>query len=170
MQPNCGFIPIKIFNLSNVEHVIQKNTVAAMLEPVEADMIEPCQNINAVGSTETNAENTPMPDHIQTVYDSNINELSENQKVQFKELLLTFQNSFSKSATDIGRTELIEHSIDIGQAHPIKQRPRRVPLAKILEAEAEIAKMAEQGIIESSTSPWCSPVVILRKKDDSIRF
>jgi hypothetical protein len=30
--------------------------------------------------------------------------------------------------------------------------------------------MAEQGIIEPSTSPWCSPVVILRKKDSSIRF
>ncbi|CAG2216574.1 unnamed protein product [Mytilus edulis] len=81
VQPNSGFIPIKILNLSNVEHVIQKNTVAAMLEPVEADMIEPCQNINAVGSTETNAENIPKPDHIQTVYGSNINELSENQKV-----------------------------------------------------------------------------------------
>ncbi|CAC5421299.1 unnamed protein product [Mytilus coruscus] len=111
-----------------------------------------------------------MPDHIQTVYDNYINELSENQKVQFKELLLKFQVSFFKSATDIGRTELIEHTIDTGQAHPIKQRPRRVPLAKILEAEAEMAKMAEQGIIEPSTSPWCSPVVILRKKDDSIRF
>ncbi|CAC5416680.1 unnamed protein product [Mytilus coruscus] len=152
VQPNCGFIPIKILNLSNVEHVIQKNTVAAMLEPVEADMIEPCQNINAVGSTETNGENIPMPNHIQTVYDSNINELSENQKVQFKELLLKFQDSFSKSATDIGRTELIEHTIDIGQAHPIKQRPRRVLLAKILEADAEIAKMAEQGIIEPSSN------------------
>ncbi|VDI28946.1 Hypothetical predicted protein [Mytilus galloprovincialis] len=161
VQPNSGFIPIKIFNLSNVEHVIQKNTVAAMLEPVEADMIEPCQNINAVGSTETNAENIPMPDHIQTVYDSNINELSENQKVQFKELLLKFQNSFSKSATDIGRTELIEHSIDIRQAHPIKQRPRRVPLAKILEAE--IAKMAEQvgkNVVVAYIDTWYPGQVI----------
>jgi hypothetical protein len=52
----------------------------------------------------------------------------------------------------------------------VKQHPRRVPLSKIQEAEAEIEKMAEQGIIEPSTSPWCSPVVILRKKDSSIRF
>ncbi|CAC5362440.1 unnamed protein product [Mytilus coruscus] len=73
---------------------------------------------------------------------------------KIKELLLKFQDSFSKSATDIGRTELIEHTIGTGQAHLIKPRPRRVPLAKIQEAEAEIAKMAEQGIIEPSTSPW----------------
>jgi hypothetical protein len=48
---------------------------------------------------------------------------------------------------------------DTGQALPVKQHPRRVPLSKIQEAEAEIEKMAEQGIIEP-TSPWCSPVVI----------
>jgi hypothetical protein len=52
----------------------------------------------------------------------------------------------------------------------MKQHPRRVPLSKIQETEVEIEKMAEQGIIEPSTSPWCSPVVILRKKDSSIRF
>ena len=107
----------------------------------------------------------------QNFVDNNINELAENQKVSFKNLLLLkFQESFSKSSTDIGRTEMIEHTIDTGQALPVKQHPRRVPLSKIQEAEAEIEKMAEQGIIEPSTSPWCSPVIILRKKDSSIRF
>jgi hypothetical protein len=56
---------------------------------------------------------------------------------------------------------MIEHTIDTGQALPVKQHPRRVPLSKIQEAEAEIEKMAEQGIIEPSTSLCCSPVVIL---------
>jgi hypothetical protein len=45
---NCGFIPIKILNISDQEHVLQKNTVAAQLEPIEIDMIEECHNINAV--------------------------------------------------------------------------------------------------------------------------
>jgi hypothetical protein len=43
---------------------------------------------------------------------------------------------------------LVEHTIDTGQALPVKQHPRRVPLSKIQEAEAEIEKMAEQEIIE----------------------
>jgi hypothetical protein len=30
--------------------------------------------------------------------------------------------------------------------------------------------MVEQGITDPSTNPWCSPVVILRKKASSIRF
>ena len=169
VQPNCGSIPIKILNISDQEHVLQKNTIAAQLEPIEIDMIEECHNINAVNCN-VQRETIQWPEHIKTIFDNNINELAENQKVSFKNLSLKFQDSFSKSSTDIGRTEMIEHTIDTGQALPVKQHPRRVPLSKIQEAEAEIEKMAEQGIIEPSTSPWCSPVVILRKKDSSIRF
>jgi hypothetical protein len=55
------------------------------------------------------------PEHIKTIFDHNINELAENQKVSFKNLLLKFQDSFSKYSTDIGRTEMIEHTIDTGQ-------------------------------------------------------
>ena len=50
------------------------------------------------------------------------------------------------------------------------QRPYRIPLAKRLTAEAEINDMAERGVIEPSFSPWCSNVVIVTKKDGSVRF
>jgi hypothetical protein len=151
-----------LFNFS-FSLLLQKNTIAAQLEPIEIDMIEECHNINALNCN-VQRETIQWPEHIKTIFDDNINELAENQKVSFKNLLLKFQDSFSKSSTDIGRTEMIEHTIDTGQSLPVKQHPRRVPLSKIQEAEAEIEKMAEQGIIEPSTSPWCSPVVILRRK------
>ena len=48
VQPNCGFIPIHILNISDQEHVLQKNTIAAQLEPIEIDMIEECHNINTM--------------------------------------------------------------------------------------------------------------------------
>jgi hypothetical protein len=61
---------------------------------------------------------------------NNINELAESQNVSFKNLLLKFQDSFSKSSTVIGRTEMIECTIDTGQTLPVKQHSRRVPLSK----------------------------------------
>ena len=36
--------------------------------------------------------------------------------------------------------------------------------------EWEVQKMLEQGVIQHSTSPWSSPVVMVRKKDGSRRF
>ena len=119
VKPNCWFIPIKILNISDQEHVLQKNNIAAQLEPIEIDMIEECHNINAVNCS-VQRETIQWPEHIKTIFDNNINELAENQKGSFKNLLLKFQDSFSKSSTDIGRTKMIEHTIDTGQALPVK--------------------------------------------------
>jgi hypothetical protein len=45
------------------------------------------------------------------------------------ELFQKFSNTFSKDEIDFGRTTLVEHHIDTGDAKPIKQPPRRVPMA-----------------------------------------
>jgi hypothetical protein len=37
-------------------------------------------------------------------------------------------------------------------------------------AEAEIEKMLQQGVIEPSNSPWTSPIVLCKKKDNTVRF
>ncbi|CAG2219651.1 unnamed protein product [Mytilus edulis] len=57
---------------------------------------------------------------------------------------------FSKSPSDIGHTELVNHKINTGNAKPIKLKPYRLPLAKREVAEKEIQDMASRGIIEPS--------------------
>ena len=77
---------------------------------------------------------------------------------------------FSKSSSDVGRTDIVQHRIDTGTARPLKQPPRRLPLAKRDVACQAIEDMQREGIIEPSTSPWRSPVVLVTKKDGSVRF
>ena len=43
-------------------------------------------------------------------------------------------------------------------------------MSKRRVAENEIKDMAERGIIEPSTSPWTSPVMMVNKPDGSVRF
>lgn len=69
-----------------------------------------------------------------------------------------------------GQTDLVKHSINTGNCTPIKQKPRRVPLAKREEVQKLIDEMLLEGVIEESCSPWSSPVVIVKKKDGSSRF
>ena len=65
----------------------------------------------------------------------------------------------------------MEHTIDTGDPRPIRIPPRRIPLAKIKQAEDEIKEMADGGIIEPCHGPWSFPVVLIHKpKDNSIRF
>ena len=51
-------------------------------------------------------------------------------------LLHDHQDTFASSSTDLGFCPLVEHDIDTGDARPIKQSPRRPPIAA-REAEDE---------------------------------
>ncbi|CAC5425004.1 unnamed protein product [Mytilus coruscus] len=79
-------------------------------------------------------------------------------------------DTFSKDETDLGRTSLIELCIETGDAKPVKQPPRRVPLDYAGEEQKLIDQMTNQGIIQKSTSPWSSPLVlVLNKKREGKR-
>lgn len=85
-------------------------------------------------------------------------------------MLIKHQDVFAKSKFDLGRTNIVQHEINTGNHPPIKQAPRRLALNKREIAEKEVQSMLENGIIEPSTSPWSSPIVLVEKKDHSTRF
>ena len=86
------------------------------------------------------------------------------------ELLEAYADIFASSSLDLGRTNIVQHSIDTGEARPIKQPPYRVSQTQRAEIETHIANMLKQGIIDVSSSPWSSPVVLVKKKDGTTRF
>lgn len=52
----------------------------------------------------------------------------------------------------------------------IRQPLRRVPYSLQDTVKSEVEKMVEHNIIRPSSSPWSSPVVLVRKGDGSWRF
>ncbi|GFV61212.1 retrovirus-related Pol polyprotein from transposon 17.6 [Trichonephila clavipes] len=75
-----------------------------------------------------------------------------------------------KANVTLRRTRLTKHRIDTGEHPPIKQHPRRLPFAKQEEVQKLIKDMKNNDVIEPSSSPWASPIVLVRKKDGSTRF
>ncbi|GFX49567.1 hypothetical protein TNCV_4902091 [Trichonephila clavipes] len=97
-------------------------------------------------------------------------ELSPKQKSSAERLFQEFEDVFSRNSSDIGHTTVTQHRIDTADHPPIKQHPRRLPFAKQEEVGTLLREMQENDIIEPSSSPWASPIVLVRKKDGSTRF
>ena len=96
--------------------------------------------------------------------------ITPEEKCQLEEFLVSWKDVFSVSEFDIGHTDLIKHRIDLVDETPIKQRHRRIPPTMYTEVKQHIDQMLEYGVIRPSRSPWSSPIVLVRKKDGSLRF
>lgn len=96
--------------------------------------------------------------------------LTQDQDTQIRNLLLKHQDIFSKSDTDIGHCKLMKHRIDLINDTPFKQRHRRIPPAMVDEVRAHLEQLLSSGVIQKSKSPWCSNIVLVRKKNGKIRM
>ena len=92
-------------------------------------------------------------------------ELSEAQ-----ELVKKYEQLFTGNSKKPKQTHLVNHQIITGDALPVKSKYRRVPAAWEKEVEDQVQEMLRNGIIRPSSSPWNSPVILVRKKDNSLRF
>lgn len=99
-------------------------------------------------------------DQLQTVLDN-------YQQSQLDRLVTNFKESMGEN---IGCTNLVEHTI-VANSEPIRQRSYRISPVLQKVVEDEISEMLRLGVIEPSSSPWASPVVLVRKKNtDKYRF
>ena len=85
------------------------------------------------------------------------------------ELLHKWKDVFSRSDDDIGHTTAVRHRIDLYDDIPFKQRPRRIPPSMLEEVKSHLRQLLSAGVIRKSKSPWSSNVVLVRKKDGSLR-
>ena len=167
VDPSQGYIVLRVVNTTNFEKIIRENTCLAECQ-ADANFGESIGKQETVNTrlckltSETTGEawSDVLPDHLLDLYTSGGELLSETQKLQYKRLLQRYSNAFAKSKNDLGCTDLIQHKINTGDAIPIKQNPRRLPIAMQDEAEQELNRMLDAGVIEPSVSPWPAPTVI----------
>ncbi|GBM32431.1 Retrovirus-related Pol polyprotein from transposon 297 [Araneus ventricosus] len=148
-------IPIRVLNLKNKPKILDNGAVIATCEPV-VDIVAHPQEFSG-------------EQHLPSTSD-NLEILDEAQRTAVRKLLKEFQNLFSTCDADVGHSNMTQHRINTGNHPPINQYPRRLPLAKKEEAERLVKEMVDNGIIEESSGPWASPIVLVKKKDRSIRF
>ncbi|GFX66134.1 hypothetical protein TNCV_4102741 [Trichonephila clavipes] len=149
---------VTIFKIEHrTESIRQKGEVLATCSPVTCV----CKSSSLLLS---NSPQQLTPDLLENA------ELSPEQKSSAERLFQEFEDVFFRNSSDIGHTTVTQHRIDTADHPPIKQHPRRLPFAKQEEVGTLLREMQENDIIEPSSSPWASPIVLVRKKDGSTRF
>lgn len=99
--------------------------------------------------------------------------LSHQQMQDLAAVLTRNHKAFAKDSKDYGRvTEQYScmHSIDTGDAPPTVQKPYRHSRFEEDFLKSLVGELQQAGLIRPSTSPWMSPVVLVKKKDGSLRM
>ena len=152
-----GFITILIYNLASQPITYKINSTFARCEPVTL--------------TERIAALSVCADHDQRVQHL-VAALTPPECLPFmRDIAATYASAFVvEDSEPTGFTEVMPFSIVTSEARPMKLRPYRVPVCQQDEVSQQLARMEEQGVISLSKSPWASPMVVVKKKDGSLRL
>ena len=93
--------------------------------------------------------------------------LTREQKSALFTLLNKHIEAFLASAEDLGRTNLIYNTIDIGDSGPVRQGIRRIPHEQIGVLKAEVNKLQSARMVEPSCSPFASPLFWSKRRTEA---
>ncbi|CAJ2635781.1 unnamed protein product [Trifolium pratense] len=97
-------------------------------------------------------------------------DLPTNIEPEIAILLHTYKELF-KTPNTLPPHRSHNHSIPLIEGHnPVKVKPYRYPHSQKNQIELMVQDMLQQGIIQPSTSPFSSPIVLVKKKDGTWRF
>ena len=92
--------------------------------------------------------------------------LTDEQRSEFMDLANQFSSLFTEAP---GTTDLAQHHIKLTSDEPVRSRPYPVPYSMRESLKKDIADMIKMGVIRESDLPYPSPVVVVKKKDNTNR-
>ena len=92
------------------------------------------------------------------------------QQRQLAELINDYRHVFATDDADIGFTDATSHRIPTTDQIPVSQPYRRISPTMLNEVRQHLQELKDKEIIVESHSPYASPVVLVRKKDGTLRL
>jgi hypothetical protein len=168
VRPRQGQTLVRILNPSNDPITLFKGMKIGNLEKPDWVAVG---SVAPKGDAKTTKHHTNQQlQQLEEMVEECSKELTVKEKDEFLKLLLTYSDVFTSPKGPLGRTGKLKHTIDTGNSRPIRQGPRRIPFSQRLEVRQLVDDMLAQDTIQPSTSPWASPIVLVKKKDGSTRF
>ncbi|RWS23174.1 hypothetical protein B4U80_07563, partial [Leptotrombidium deliense] len=100
--------------------------------------------------------------------------VGSNLTAEQKDLLLQdlskFEEIFAFDNKKLGRCNNAEFSIDLIDDKPVRKNPYIYSFAQRKELQKQIDELIELGVVSPSRSPYASPVVLVKKADETYRM
>ncbi|MCP4652568.1 MAG: hypothetical protein GY858_04200, partial [Candidatus Omnitrophica bacterium] len=161
---NTGFAPIRLYKGTTLGHlepdVIQISTNSTM----------PIANVQVPTEASQNSAQELIKNEFLNVIDFTQSDLTPEQKMQLLDLLVKNRHTFAFSDKELGTCTTLYHRIETGTNLPVSQKAYRVPVAFHQELEKQIRDLENARVIRPSRSPWAAPVILVSKKDQSMRL
>lgn len=147
---------VEVVNIGQAPITLYSGTTIASFSPNIA--------VHPITKKDGDKMNATMPN-----IDLNGTELNNSQRQELEALISEFRDLFVSPGQSLGRTSTIKHSIRV-EGPPVRQPLRCIPFALQDTVQTEVQKMLIQRVIRESSSPWSSPVLMVKKKDGTWRF
>ena len=170
---------VTVVNSSDVPIKLKKKQVIADVCMIRAEyavthilqqMKEDCnpQGKETFERAQTETEKTDNHDVLRSKlkFDENVDPV---WKASFTDKLLMYSDVFAMSEFDIGKTD-VTHDIELMQGPQIRARPRPIPPQDLEDVRHHIQELLDANIIKPSSSPFASPIVLVRKKTGQLRL
>ena len=145
-------VPVELFNDSENQVHISKGDKIANIHQASIEL------------------NQTEVDHTDFFNAFDLKHLDDDQAVKLKKFLAENRDVFAMSISEMGCTNITEHRIELLDETPFKEKLRPIPPGMYDELRSHIAELLSAGVIETSNSPFSSNIVLVRKKDNSLRM
>ena len=169
---------VSIANMSKNTQVLPKGTIIGRLEFFDESEVsitmgciqEELMNLNTREKPSPSSSDSQTENGLPEGLDLSNAQLEEDQLKQLQQLLYRYSNLFKSKQSGVPVAKFPSHLIDTEGQRPIHSAPYRAGPKERAVIEGQIQEMLDNNVIRPSRSPWSSPVVLVNKKDGSVRF
>jgi transposase InsO family protein len=167
-------VPVVIENHSERTITVRKGVCIGALE--RGDVVKsPAKEVGAVPSPPADSKNKLTVEERKKALSerldwTGIDAQSPAVAAAARELMYEFHDIFSLDPMELGKCDLTQHKIVLDDETPFQERYRKIPPHHQQEVRELLDEMLRQGTVVPSNSPYRSAVVLVKKKDGSLRM
>ena len=127
-------------------------------------------NTNLTNSGQENIDNTRIDKLFAKLDLSGFDHWTDGQKQAVRDCIIQYNHIFAVEDLELGKTDIVKHVIRLDDYTPFKERYQQIPPHQYEEVRNHLGEMLKLGAIRKAKSLWASAVVLVCKKDGSLRF